>query len=69
MLLFNDFLCFEPAKLQIISMSGKKKWFYAKNNSLVCSCLFGRECLILRPILLKQMRGPIHLYSAEKQSE
>jgi hypothetical protein len=43
------FAAFEAAKIRIISMSGKKKWFYAKNNSLVCSCLFGRECLILQP--------------------
>jgi len=52
MLLFDIVICFEAAKLQIISMGGKKKWFYAKNNSLVCSCLFGRECLILRPDLM-----------------
>jgi len=51
MLLFNDFLCFEAAKLQIISMSGEKMCFFAKNNSLVYSCLFVWECLILQPNL------------------
>ena len=49
MLLFDVFFCFERAKVQIISIDGKKICIFVKNNSLVCSCLFVWEYLFLRP--------------------
>ena len=42
------FSVFERAKVQIISIASKKMLFFVKNNSLICSCLFDGECLILR---------------------
>jgi len=42
------FSLFERAKIRIISIAHQKIAFLWKNNSLVCSCLFVWECLILR---------------------
>ena len=42
------FSVFERAKVQIISIASEKMLFFVKNNSLICSCLFDGECLILR---------------------
>jgi len=42
------FSVFERAKVQIISIASKKMLFFVKKNSLICSCLFDGECLILQ---------------------
>lgn len=46
------FSVFERAKIGNISIGRAKMSFLRKNNSLACSCLFDKECLILRPKVL-----------------
>jgi len=50
-------------------MSTEKMYFFAKNNSLVYSCLFAWECLILQPYFLTSAMLNSFLQSAEKQDE